>query len=241
MGYMIRTVCFDGTEIRYQFERKSVKNLNLRIRKDCSVYVSANSRVRLAQVDAFVLQKGEYILAAIRKFSEMAQEAPQPKQYISGETFYVLGEELRLKVLQGVKERVEADGAYICLYVQDTEDFAKKQRLMTRYLAARCREVFEEILREQYPSFWEYGVSMPKLRIRDMKTRWGSCTFQKGVITLNKRLLGAPRSCIEYVCLHELCHFIHPNHSKQFYDFLARLMPDWKERKGLLARVSARL
>lgn len=241
MGCSMRTVLFEGTEIHYQLERKAVKNLNLRIRRDCSVYVSANSRVRTAQVDEFVLRKGAYILAAIRKFSEMAQQAPQPRQYVSGEVFYVLGEELRLKVLQGAKERVEADGEHIYLYVTDTEDFAKKQRLMAKYFAGRCREVFEGVLREQHPRFLEYGVAMPKLRIRDMKTRWGSCTYRQGVITLNSRLLGAPVSCIEYVCMHELCHFMQPNHSKQFYDLLAAQMPDWKERKALLERVSARL
>lgn len=50
----------------------------------------------------------------------------------------------------------------------------------------------------------------------------------------SQRLLEAPRNCIEYVVMHELCHFIHPNHSKQFYGFLTMLMPDWKERKTIL-------
>lgn len=75
---------------------------------------------------------------------------------------------------------------------------------------------------------------MPKLRIRDMDTRWGSCLAKKGIITLNKRLLEAPRDCIEYVVTHEFCHFIHPNHSKRFYDFLTMLLPDWKARKKVL-------
>lgn len=75
---------------------------------------------------------------------------------------------------------------------------------------------------------------MPTLRIRDMETRWGSCLAKKGIITLNKRLLEAPRYCIEYVVTHEFCHFIHPNHSKQYYAFLTMLMPDWRERKKVL-------
>ena len=72
-----------------------------------------------------------------------------------------------------------------------------------------------------------------------METRWGSCLVKKKIITLNKRLLEVPRNCIEYVVMHELCHLIYPNHSKQFYSFLTMLMPDWKERKDYLDKSAA--
>ena len=106
--------------------------------------------------------------------------------------------------------------------------------MVTRYLDEQCRTVFGEIILETYPVFQKYGVPMPTLRIRDMETRWGSCLAKKRIITLNKRLLEAPRNCIEYVVMHEFCHFIHPNHSKQFYSFLTMIMPDWRERKAIL-------
>ena len=101
------------------------------------------------------------------------------------------------------------------------------------------KEIFSEILREYYPLFQKYGVKEPILRIRSMETRWGTCSMSRGVVTLNKQLLEAPRSCIEYVVMHELCHFIHPNHSKQFYAFLSMLMPDWKERREQLNKSAA--
>lgn len=106
--------------------------------------------------------------------------------------------------------------------------------IVKRYLDKQCREVFREILETCYPVFRKYSVPMPSLRIRDMETRWGSCSSKRGVITLNKRLLVAPRHCIEYVVTHELCHLVHPNHSKRFYEFLTMLMPDWRERKKTL-------
>ena len=166
----------------------------------------------------------------------MAQYAHQPKQYVSGETFYVLGRGVRLKVEKSMQETIFSDGIYLSLCVKDPSDFAKKQRMVTRYLDEQCRSVFGEIISEIHPIFQKYGVPMPTLRIRDMETRWGSCLAKKGVITLNKRLLEVPRNCIEYVVMHEFCHFIHPNHSKHFYSFLAMLMPDWKERKTVLDR-----
>ncbi len=108
--------------------------------------------------------------------------------------------------------------------------------MVSNFLDQQCRDVFGGIVQEIYPVFQKYDVAMPVVRIREMDTRWGSCLVRKGIITLNKRLLEAPRNCIEYVVMHEFCHFIHPNHSKHFYGFLSMLMPDWRERKALLDR-----
>ena len=231
-----RTVLYENNEIHYLLEQKPVKNLNLRIHKDCMVYVSANPDVPAEKIDDFVVGKGAYIQSAQRKFREMAQYAPQSKQYVSGETFYLLGRGVRLKIEKNMRDTIFSDGVYLRLCVKDPDDFARKRRMVTRYLDEQCRIIFGEIISETYPVFQKYGVPMPTLRIRDMETRWGSCLAKKGVITLNKRLLEAPRNCIEYVVMHEFCHFIHPNHSKHFYSFLAMLMPDWKERKTVLDR-----
>ena len=83
----LRTVRCDGKSIVYTLEWKDVRNLNLRIRKDGSIRVSANASVPVSVIDAFVSGKAAYILAALKKFDEIAQYSPQPQQYVSGETF----------------------------------------------------------------------------------------------------------------------------------------------------------
>ena len=229
-----RSVVAEGREICYCLERKNVKNLNLRVRKDGSVFVSANNRIPLEEIDKFICSKAAYIVKAMDHFSEIQQYRPKPKQYISGESFYIQGRGLRLQVSQASKNTISTDGIYIFLKVTDLNDYEKKHRLVTRFLDQQCKTVFTEILDELYPIFRKYGIERPSLRIRDMETRWGSCLLKKCIITINKRLLEAPRNCIEYVIMHELCHLIHPNHSKHFYAFLSMLMPDWKERKKIL-------
>lgn len=229
-----RSVIVEGREICYQLERKHVKNLNLRVRKDGSVFVSTNEMVPCEDVDLFVHSKASYIIKAIDHFSEMAQYKPKPKQYVSGETFYIQGRGLRLQVSQAKKDAISSDGVYIFLAVKDINDVDKKRRIVTRFLNQECKTVFSEVMEDLYPLVKKYGIEKPILRIRDMETRWGSCLTKKRIITLNKRLLEAPRNCIEYVVMHELCHLIYPNHSKQFYSFLTMLMPDWKERKDYL-------
>ena len=88
--------------------------------------------------------------------------------------------------------------------------------------------------------FGAYPVPYPQIKIRAMTSCWGVCHPKKGSITLNRRLLSVPRSCIEYVVLHELAHFVHPNHSRQFYDLLTVLMPDWRMRKKELENYAYR-
>lgn len=233
-----RSVIVEGREICYQLERKNVKNLNLRVRKDGSVFVSANERIPCEEIDKFIYRKATYILKAIDHFYEMEQYRPRPKQYVSGETFYIQGRGLRLQVSQSKKDAISSDGVYIFLEVTDVNDVEKKRKLVTRFLDQQCKTIFDKITEELYPMFKKYGVEKPVLRIRDMETRWGSCLTKKHIITLNKRLLEAPHNCIEYVVMHEMCHFIHPNHSKQFYAFLSMLMPDWKERKQTLEKIT---
>ena len=229
-----RSVVAEGREICYCLERKDVKNLNLRVRKDGSVFVSANNRIPLEEIDKFICSKAAYIIKEMDHFSEIQQYRPKPKQYISGESFYIQGRGLRLQVSQASKNTISTDGIYIFLKVTDLNDYEKKRRLVTRFLDQQCKTVFTEILDELYPIFRKCGIERPSLRIRDMETRWGSCLPKNCIITINKRLLEAPRNCIEYVVMHELCHLVHPNHSKHFYAFLSMLMPDWKERKKIL-------
>lgn len=196
--------------------------------------MSANESVSCEFLDSFVLSKSDFIIKNRNRFKEIEKYSALPKQYVSGESFLILGRNLRLKVIVGKTESVETDGVYLFLTVKDKVNFQRKELLVNRYLNKRCQEVFYEIASEIYPLFKKYGITMPRIRIREMKTRWGSCLPQKGIITLNTKLLGAPRNCIEYVVLHEFCHFIHPDHSKRFYAFVAMLMPDWKERKNVL-------
>lgn len=186
-----RTVCAGGKKIKYILERKQVKNINLRVRPDGIVKVSAGPRVDASQIDDFVLSKAEFVLKAMKRFEGTAEAERQFQAELS-------------KAKSG-QESLLADPA-----------------------------IFTEILDEVYPAFIPYGIARPKLRVRTMKSCWGSCLVNKGIITLNRKLLMKPRECIEYVMVHELCHFIHPNHSKEFYKFMEQFMPDWKERKGRL-------
>lgn len=231
---MERTVQFGAEKIVYELERKRVKNLNLRIRRDGSVAVSAPSRIPVREIDAWVLQKRNFIQAAQQRLRTLETKRVQMRQLVDGERIRILDRDWQLRVLQHEKEGVFPRGEFLCLQVKNPDDLERKQKLLTAYLREQCERVFQEILIQWHPTVAMCGVPLPVLRIRKMKTRWGSCIPGKGVITLNSQLLHTPQACVEYVALHELCHLIHPNHSREFYTFLAARMPDWKERRRIL-------
>lgn len=228
--------CEDG-DISYLLTRKPVKNVNLRIKPEGEVLVSANNSVPTDFIDAFIEKKQRYIFSVLSRYEEKKKLFQAvPKRYVSGESYDLLGKSLRLKVEANKEENVYTDGVYIFLKVKDKDDFRHKEIMMSKWLKQYQTTVFEELLQEKYLLFEKYGVTYPTLKIRNMTSRWGSCQPKKGIITLNSKLIEAPRNCIEYVILHELVHFIHPNHSRQFWDFVAMMMPDWKERKEELEK-----
>lgn len=97
--------------------------------------------------------------------------------------------------------------------------------------------VFQNMVDSVYIKFQErFGerIPYPKVKLRYMTSRWGSCRPDMGKITLNSRLLGAPEGCLEYVVVHEFAHFIEGNHSKAFWDVVEEFLPDWKVRRKRL-------
>jgi len=227
----IRTVLVGDETLSYILTRKPVKNLNLRILPDGSIHVSAAPKVPSDYIDRFVISRADLIRAARHRFSLRTPE-PAAHHYESGEIFYILSLPYVLQVSCGDRDTIECTGDSIRLTLRNVSDEDRRRHFVQRLLDKECLRIFTRITEDALLLF--PGLPMPTIRIRDMKSRWGSCLFKKNTVTLNKRLLGAPERCVEYVVIHELCHFFHPNHSKDFYACLSRALPDWKERKKLL-------
>lgn len=231
---MLRTVEADGNAISYTLERKPVKNINLRIRPDNCVYVSAPKDVATKMVDAFVVEKSAYILRALKKFKDKNRESTLENNFVNGETVKFLGRNLRLKVKNASRSKVESDESYVTLYVKDVQDTDLKKRVLETWLRKKCKDEITAICKKVYPQVKKYGIAFPEIQFREMVSRWGSCSPKKGFVTFNTALIAMPVSCIEYVVTHEFTHFLYPNHSKKFYQQLATFMPDWEERKKRL-------
>ena len=221
-------------ELEYLLIRKSVKNLNMRVKPEGIIVVSANPLVSAKYVDRFVLSHEEMLIKALDKYEKIRRNMSKPLQYESGEKVIFLGKPYHLLLEASRVEGVDIFGDFLNLRVKDITDFARKERVMKKWFAKMQKEIFVQICDEVYLLFQPYGVPYPMIKTRAMKSRWGSCQPTKGIITLNAKMIAAPREAIEYVVLHEFAHFIHPNHSKDFYALVESFMPDWKKRKAML-------
>ena len=233
---MIRhSITYGDKTIDFEIIRKDVKNINLSVRPDMSIFVSANEKVPLQDILDFVHGKAPWLIKNTHYFEDAQPEHISEKEYVSGETFKYLGRQYRLKVEESEEyEGVKFYQGYFYLYVKDKKNRVNKDKLMKAWFRSKAEATFLESLEKIYPIIQKYNINKPKIQIKTMKARWGSCLEDKGVIILNYELIKAPKLCIDYVVLHELVHFKYHNHDKQFYDFITSLMPDWKTRKEIL-------
>ncbi len=118
------------------------------------------------------------------------------------------------------------------MHSQNKKPEALKKQLETWY-KQRAAIIFNELLEEALPKFRKYKIEKPVLTIRTMSKRWGSCTAS-GKIILNTELIKAPKGCIEYVIIHELCHLVYHNHNRSFQNLLAKVLPEWSKLKSRL-------
>lgn len=220
--------------IEFFLTRKSVKNINLSLKPNLTVHVSANHDVPLEKIHSFVKKKASWILKNMNYFIQSQSEINLDKEYVSGETFKYLGRQYRLKVIEAKTEEIKCSCGRLNLYVRNKDDVVRKANIINEWFRKRAYFIFNESLKRMFKLLKKYNIEEPAIQIRQMKARWGSCLEKKQIILLNFELIRAPRFCIDYVILHELLHFKHRNHDKDFYRLQDGLMPDWRKRKEIL-------
>lgn len=220
----MESIEFEGQRIEYSLIRKNVKNINLRIKRDGSVVVSASPAVPKEIINEFVADNGGRILSAVEKCK--AQNAVLTLE--EGSVVRLLGKPYKLVLEENSANSYFIGEDSITLFVRDTDDFGMKQKIYNLLIKNTADIVFPRLVEECFPSFKNICKSVPGLRIKDLKSQWGNCYHKRNFITLNLRLAVYDISVIKSVIFHEYCHFVYQNHSKDFYNLLSKVCPDWK-------------
>lgn len=210
--------------------KKDVKNITLKVRPNGEAILTAPNSASDEHIK-FIMQKRVQWIAQKRAFFA-SFKMPQ-KEYVSGEDFRYLGRSYRLKVVQSKEERVKLQRGYLELFVKDKSDLKRRENLIYEWYHEKAMIYFFNIL-QKFNKIVKQDIK--SVKIRQMKTRWGSCNPYKSYINLNIELIKKPKACIEYVVFHELAHLLYPDHSKKFYDYLTLYMPDWQKRKEILEK-----
>lgn len=229
-----KTQLIDRQAYVVEVTRKRVKRVNLRIRPDGGVAVSAPSWVPLSEIERFVAEKDPWIRE--RLASVAARSAA--RQLGEGDEIPLWGTPRRLRLVEATDragEGVSLDGDDLVVATTSAGDADEDRAHREAQLEAFERTELEHAIRELLPEF-EARVGRPcsRIRIRPMTSRWGSCNHRTGSITINLELVERPRRCLESVLVHELCHLIEPNHGPRFHALMDRHYPAWPEARALL-------
>ncbi len=211
---------------------RTVRSVAIHVEPDGRVLVDAPDGAAVTDVVSALKKRARWISQHVNAAKERLAHV-LPREYVSGESLHYLGRRYRLKVVIDPSMAVQARmrGAFITVTVPKYSAITVKSALDAWY-RQRARELFaDRLVAVAEPLRWVQ--KLPPTRLQRMTVQWGSCS-PAGRITLNPLLVKAPRECIDYVLLHELCHLRYHNHSPHFYRLLNRHMPNWRKVKEKL-------
>lgn len=224
------TLIYQHQTIRYTLVFRSRRTLGFAVRPDGSVHISAPAGTSPEWVARQVLKKADWILKHQQTFA--ARPAPAPtRRFEPGSLHYYQGQPYPLRFAEAPRPAVALVADELVISAPQPLEAAQTEALLHAWYAQQAGPLFAASLARVWPRFAEFNLTRPTLAIRQMRTRWGSCTPRTARIRLSPELVRARPECLDYVLLHECCHLLVGDHSPAFYDLQARLLPDWEHWK----------
>lgn len=193
--------------------RKNNKNMYLRVKKE-GIYITCNYFITKSMIKSFIEKNEDDII----RMNDTVQRKEK-----KNEEFYYLGNNYDVVVLNTVS-KIEFVGNQV---------FVKNKTYLNTFLKNECERIFNERVKICYNLF-EEDIPYPKVMIGKMKRKWGYCNKRQELIKLNSELIKYSIDEIDYVIIHELCHFLEFNHSKNFWNYVKKYKPNYKENTKVL-------
>ena len=213
--------------------RKNMKNIYLKVEKNADVVVSAPPRTPNYLIKKLIRDNIDEI--KLRRNNILMNDYTM-KQYVTGEKYIIFGKEFVLEVKLGNKNVVRLSDDKIILVIKDKDQ--DTEQIVTSYLrkvlynkALEFSNKYEKIM----------GVHAEQLRIKKMKTRWGTCNIEAKRIWINYELIKYPIECLEHIVVHELTHLLETNHTPRFYALLGKYYPNFRENDKLIKEFSKKI
>lgn len=211
---------------------KNIKNLHLAVYPPTGrVRIAAPLTVNDDAIRLFAISKLAWIKKHKKQFD--SQERQSIREYISGESHYYQGKRYLLNVINNndtckvvIRNKLNID-----LYVPDDADYAQRQYVMTEWYRQQMKNQILPLL-DKWKKY--IGVDVTDCRVKQMKTKWGSCNIPARRIWLNLELIKKPAHCLEYIIVHEMVHLLERRHNDRFILYMDKFMPQWRSYKDEL-------
>lgn len=218
-----------GVEIH---KKSNLKNLYIRIiPPDGDVKVSVPLKCSDDEIKYFVLKN----MTKIKNVKEKFRNQPRlsKREYVSGESCYLWGKTYILEVVyENKKPEVVVTSKKIILRVREGSDVKKRESIINEWYRNELKRVLKTVSKKCEKNT---GLIANEYRVKNMKTKWGTCNINKKRIWINLQLAKKPIECLEYVMTHELVHLLERNHTNRFYELLGEYYPEWKVARKILS------
>lgn len=210
-----------GRNVVCEIIRSQRRTVSMNVNPDRSVTLKVPCLVTVDAIEQFLLKHSRWLF---NRLDAIEKKPVEPKKYVTGELHYFLGQQYPLEVISSSENKLVFEDDTFFLY---TENVKYNESIFVDWYAKHAMAIFKECGDPLVEQMKKYNIYPKSFTIKKMKTRWGSCS-SRGSISLNLDLIKLPKECIKAVILHELCHLVHMNHSKEFYALMTAEMPDWK-------------
>lgn len=220
-------------EIEFEVEYRNRKTFEIRIEPPDIIKVKAPMVATEEEISQVVMSKAKWITQKLFEFKDR-EYRPRKKEYVDGESFMYLGRNYSLKILlnpqaKSIKAKLYQGKFYIDTYTKDQEKLRKAMEIW--YRQKTLEKAMDGI--NYYQSY--FNVKPNSVKVKEQKKRWASCTFNRDLL-FNWRCAMAPVDVINYIVVHEMCHMVHFNHSKDFWKLVEKIMSDYKAQKEWLSQ-----
>lgn len=213
---------------------KNIKNVHLSVNPPSgTVRISAPSHMNLDTIRVFALSKIGWIRKQQKKMCDQKRE--MPREYLDRESHYLWGKRYLLKIIEkNEKPCVELKYSTMMLQVRPGANEAKKRAVIDEWYRQLLKKEILPLIEK-----WEkkLDVTLGKLIVRRMKTKWGSCTPKSRTLRINLDLAKKPPECMEYIVVHELVHLLEPSHNAKFIALMDQFLPKWRFYRDELNRL----
>jgi len=238
----MENIKFGGLSIEYSVERSpNRKTVAIIVDPEQGVVVKSPLILEDDKIIKMVRKKAPWIKEKLREVERIGDSPPE-SEFVSGESLTYLGRNYRLKVRRiEALDKVKLIGNRFNVEIPEglSREVERKRirELLAEWYMKHARERIQERVNWYAPKL---DVVPKDIIIKEQGKRWGSCTT-KGVVNFNWRVIMAPMSIVDYVVVHELCHLRSPNHSIEYWEIFASVLPDYSERRNWLKRYGGTL